>query len=165
MKKFLVSFLLIIACVVTAVCFAGCNNGSGIGDGEKNGESNSELDLTFGEKYGKDDYCYVFNEDGTGKEYYYHKYEDEYGSEAPVSSYTVSFLWEIQSDNCIHLIFDSVTYNSDHTASKNVKSVNSHPFAFSKDLLSYTYVSGGQYTTSTNVSYFIRQGSRLDVSN
>ena len=165
MKKFLVSFLLTIACVVTAACFAGCNNGSGLGDGKKNGGSNSEIDLTFGEKYGKDNYCFVFNEDGTGKEYYYEKEEDLYEGGTRVRSYTISFLWQIQSDNCIHLIFESVLYNSDHTDSKNVNSVNSHPFTFSKDLLTYSYVSGSQYSTYTYKSQFIRQGSRLDVSN
>ena len=162
MKKFLVSFLLIIACVVTAACFAGCNNGSGLGDGKKNGESSSEPDLTYGEKYGEDDNCYIFNADGTGTHDYYYKADDYYGGS--VSSYTISFLWQIQSDNCIHLIFESVLYNSDHTASKDVNSVNSHPIAFSKDLLTYSYVSGSQYSTYTYDNQFIRQGSRLDLS-
>ena len=150
MKKFLVSFLLIIACVVTAACFAGC-------------EDKEEIDLTFGEKYGKDDNCYIFNADGTGTHDYYYKADDYYGGS--VSSYTISFLWQIQSDNCIHLVFDSVIYNSDHTSSKNVNSVNTSPIAYSKDMLTYSYVSGTQYSTSTREVQLIRQGSRLDLSN
>ena len=152
MKKFLVSFLLIVACVVTAACFAGCND-------------KSELELTYGEKYGEDDDCYIFNADGTGTHEYYNKNTDLYGEETSVSSYTISFLWQIQSDNCIHLVFDSVTYNSDHTASKTVDSINSYPIAYSKDMLTYSSVSGGQYSTYTRNVQFIRQGSRLDVTN
>ena len=147
MKKFAASCLLVLAFLLTAACFAGCN---GCGN---------EKELAYGEKYGTDSYCFVFNADGTGKECHYSTYSSN------VYSYAVNFLWQIQSDNRIYLVFNGVTYNDDHTGEKNAKSVFSHPLTYSRDMLTYTYVSGYSVSTSTYTAKFVRQGSRLDVSN
>ena len=142
MKKFAASCFLVLVSVITITCFSACNNGS---------------ELAYGEKYGKDNNCFVFNADGTGKNYYYKQ------SETSVTSYVINFLWQIQSDNYIYLVFDSVTYNDDHTGNKDVTSVVSRPISYSKDMITYTYVSG-YMAAGTYTSQFIRQGSRLDLS-
>ncbi|MDE6667343.1 MAG: hypothetical protein K2K38_03220 [Clostridia bacterium] len=147
MKKFAASCLFILAFLLTAACFAGCNG------------CNKENELVYGEKYGRDYHSFVFNADGTGK-------ENRSGTNSSGAySYTVDFLWQIQSDNRIYLVFNGVTYNDDHTANKDVDSACDFPLTYSRDMLTYTYVSGYMGGSSTYTARFIRQGSRLDVSN
>lgn len=141
MKKFIVFALLALSCAVTAVCFAGC-----IGD-----------TLKYGEKYGRDADCYIFYKDGTGRHERYYKGDS-------VNSYTIYFLWQVQSDNAIYLVFDSVEYNDDHTAAESIDADDlvNYPIYYSSDMISYNYVSG--YTSVYTRTYkFIRQNSRLDT--
>lgn len=152
MKKFAVSALLALVCVIGAVCFIGCDN-RGVNGGSG---------LTYGEKYGKDDNCYIFYKDGTGcHEYYY-----SYAYDNTVESYTIRFLWQVQSNNAIYLVFDKIEYNDNHTASKSANEdiLTRLPIYYSEDMICYTFATGapGTYTTTYK---FIRQNSRLDLNN
>ena len=128
MKRFLISFAILMTVLSLCLSFSSCLNG----------KTAFERTIQFEERYIYKPkggvYSLTFFKDGTGE---YEAYQED--SASKVISGTVRFEWRVASDNKVYLFKQETVYHKEHTAGEDY-SINctSRPLVFEKDFVSYT---------------------------
>lgn len=146
MKKLYLALTFVFICLFASV-FVGCNSNDDkstqgndtppANTTTESGSASAKDTLAFNEKYYYGDSYLIFKEDKTGA---YHREYTGSSTEA-LNSYSILFLWEEASDNSIHLFFDHVEYDSEHTDKKNITKeyLLQYPLFYAEDFMYYEY--------------------------